>query len=76
MRMFPIYIGEGKYMIATKGNKRKSKTFYYKHIINNVEFVLDKEGAYICYNKETAEFLANEYFGKRIGEVGFMLREF
>ncbi len=75
MRLFSVCMGE-KYMVATKGNKRKSKTFYYKHVINNVEFVLDKERAFTCYYKENAEFLANEYLGKRIRELGFVLREF
>ena len=75
MRMFTICIG-GEYMVATKGNKRKSKTFYYMHVsFRGVEFVLDKEKAY-RNTKETAEFLANEYLRKRIGEVGFVLREF
>ena len=40
-----------------------------------VEFVLDKEKAH-SNTKEAAEFLANEYLRKRIGEVGFVLREF
>ena len=63
-------------MVATKGNKRKSKTFYYMHVsFRGVEFVLDKEKAH-NNTKEAAEFLANEYLRKRIGEVGFVLREF
>ena len=75
MRMFTVCIG-GEYMVATKGNKRKSKNFYYMHIsFRGVEFVLDKEKAH-RNTKETAEFLANEYLKKRIGEVGFVLREF
>jgi hypothetical protein len=75
MRMFPVCIG-GEYMVATKGNKRKSRTFYYMHVsFRGVEFVLDKEKAH-NNTKETAEFLANEYLRKRIGEVGFVLREF
>ena len=75
MRMFPVCMG-GEYMVATKGNKRKSKTFYYMHVsFRGVEFVLDKEKAH-NNTKETAEFLANEYLRKRIGEVGFVLREF
>ena len=73
--MFPVCVGE-KYMVATKGNKRKSKTFYYKHVIHSVEFVLDKERAFNCPTIEAAEFLANEYLGKRIGEVGFVLRKY
>lgn len=76
MRMFPVYMGGGKYMVAIKANKRKSKTFYYMHVsFRGVEFVLDKEKAHSNI-KETAEFLANEYLRKRIGEVGFVLREF
>ena len=76
MRMFPVCIG-GKYVVATKGNKRKSKTFYYMHIsFIGVEFVLDKEKAHNCSTKETAEFLANKYLRKRIEEEGFVLREF
>jgi hypothetical protein len=76
MRMFPVCM-RGEYMVAIKGNKRKSKTFYYMHVsFRGVEFVLDKEKAHNCYTKETAEFLANEYLRKRIGEVGFVLREF
>jgi len=74
MRMFTVCIEE-KYMVATKGNKRKSKTLYYMHIsFRGVEFVLNKEDAHVCHNKETAEFLANEYLVKRIEEVGFVLR--
>ena len=65
------------YLVAIKANKRKSKTFYYMYVsFRGVEFVLDKEKAHNCYIKETAEFLANEYLRKRIGEVGFVLREF
>jgi len=76
MRMFPVCIG-GKYMVATKANKRKSRTFYYMHIsFKGVEFVPDKEKAHNCYTIKTAESLANEYLRKRIGEVGFVLREF
>ena len=64
------------YLVAIKANKRKSKTFYYMHVsFRGVEFVLDKEKAH-RNTKETAEFLANEYLRKRIGEVGFVLREF
>lgn len=75
MRMFPVCM-RGEYMVAIKGNKRKSKTFYYMHVsFRGVEFVLDKEKAH-RNTKETAEFLANEYLRKRIGEVGFVLREF
>ena len=75
MRMFPVCIG-GEYIVAIKANKRKSKTFYYMHVsFRGVEFVLDKEKAH-RNTKETAEFLANEYLRKRIGEVGFVLREF
>jgi prophage maintenance system killer protein len=67
----------GEYMVAIKGNKRKSKTFYYMHVsFRGVEFVLDKEKAHNCYTKETAEFLANEYLRRRIRELGFVLREF
>ena len=74
--MFPICMGE-KYMVGVKGNKRKSRTFYYMHVsVRGVEFVLDKEKAHNSSTKETAEFLANEYLRKRIGEVGFVLREF
>ena len=65
------------YLVAIKANKRKSRTFYYMHVsFRGVEFVLDKEKAHNCPTKETAEFLANEYLRKRIGEVGFVLREF
>ena len=75
MRIFPV-CERGKHMVATKGNKRKSRTFYYMHVsFRGVEFVLDKEKAH-KNTKETAEFLANEYLRKRIGEVGFVLREF
>ena len=73
--MFPVRM-RGVYIVAIKGNKRKSKTFYYMHVsFRGVEFVLDKEKAH-RNTKETAEFLANEYLRKRIGEVGFVLREF
>jgi hypothetical protein len=76
MRLFAVCVG-GKYMVAIKANKRKSKTFYYMHVsFRGVEFVLDKEKAYSCYDKETAEFLANKYLRKRIEDVGFVLREF
>lgn len=76
MKMFPVCM-EGRYMVATKGNKRKSKTFYYMHIsLRGAEFVLDREKAHKCPTKENAEFLANEYLVKRIGEVGFVLKEF
>ena len=65
------------YMVGVKGNKRKSNTFYYMHVsFRGVEFVLDKEKAYSCHNKENAEFLANKYLRKRIGDVGFVLRKF
>ena len=75
MRMFPVCM-RGEYIVAIKGNKRKSRTFYYMHVsFRGVEFVLDKEKAH-KNTKETAEFLANEYLRKRIGEVGFVLREF
>ena len=75
MRMFPVRL-RGEYIVAIKANKRKSKIFYYWHIsFRGVEFVLEKEKAHKC-PKETAEFLANEYLGKRIEEVGFVLREF
>ena len=75
MRMFPVCM-RGEYIVAMKGNKRKSRTFYYMHVsFRGVEFVLDKEKAH-SNTKETAEFLANEYLRKRIGEVGFVLREF
>ena len=75
MRMFPVRM-RGEYIVAIKGNKRKSRTFYYMHVsFRGVEFVLDKEKAH-RNTKETAEFLANEYLRKRIGEVGFVLREF
>jgi hypothetical protein len=40
-----------------------------------VTIFLDKEKAH-RNTKETAEFLANEYLRKRIGEVGFVLRKF
>ena len=65
------------YLVAIKANKRKSKTFYYmRDSFWGVEFVLDKEKAYNCPTIENAEFLANEYLRKQIGEVGFLLREF
>ena len=74
--MFPVCM-EGRYMVAIKANKRKSKTFYYMHIsFRGAEFVLDKEEAHKCSTIENAEFLANEYLVKRIGEVGFVLKEF
>jgi prophage maintenance system killer protein len=67
----------GKYLVATKGNKRKSKTFYYMYVsFRGVEFVLDKEKAHNCHTREETEFLANEYLRKRIGELGFVLKEF
>ena len=76
MRMFPVRLG-GEYIVAIKANKRKSKTFYYWLVsFKGVAFILDKEKAHICYTKESAEFLANEYLRKRIGEVGFVLRDF
>ena len=75
MKIFAICIGE-KYIVGVKGNKRKSKTFYYMHVsFRGVEFVLNKEKAH-RNTKETAEFLANEYLRKRIRELGFVLREF
>ena len=77
MRMFPVRL-RGEYIVAIKkANKRKSKIFYYMHTsFRGVEFVLNKEKAHKCYTKEGAEFLANEYLGKRIEEVGFVLRDF
>jgi hypothetical protein len=55
MRMFPVCMG-GEYMVAIKGNKRKSKTFYYMHVsFRGVEFVLDKEKAH-RNTKETTDF--------------------
>ena len=75
MRMFPVCM-RGKYIVAIKANKRKSKTFYYMHVsFRGVEFVLNKERAHKCYTIEDAEFLANEYLRKRIEEVGFILRD-
>ena len=74
MRMFLVCIG-GRYLVATKANKRKSKTFYYMQIsFKGVEFVREKEEAHSCYCKENAEFLANEYLRRRIEEVGFILK--
>lgn len=74
--MFPVCMG-GEYMVAIKGNKRKSKTFYYMHVsFRGVEFVLDKEKAHNCHTVGDAEFLANKYLRKQIGELGFVLREF
>ena len=76
MRMFSVCMGR-EYMVATKGNKRKSKTFYYMHVsFRGVEFVLDKEKAHNCHTIEDAEFLANKYLIRRIGDLGFVLREF
>ena len=76
MRMFPVRLRR-EYIVAIKANKRKSKTFYYWLVsFKGVTFILDKEKAYTCYTKEDAEFLANEYLGKRIEEFGFVLREF
>jgi hypothetical protein len=67
----------GEYIVAIKGNKRKSKNFYYRLVgYSGVEFVLDKEKAHKCHTRKEAEFLANEYLRKRIGELGFVLREF
>ena len=76
MRMFPVRL-RGEYIVAIKANKRRSKIFYYWLVsFKGVTFILDKEKAHTCYTKEGAEFLANEYLRKRIGEVGFVLREF
>jgi hypothetical protein len=67
----------GSYLVGVKANKRKSRTFYYKHIsFVGVEFVLNKEEAHICPYIESAEFLANKYLEKRIKEVGLVLRNF
>ena len=75
MRMFPVRL-RGEYIVAIKANKRKSKTFYYWLVsFKGVAFILDKEKAHKC-PIETAEFLANKYLRKRIGEVGFVLEEF
>ena len=77
MRIFPYYCRDEKYRVAVKWNKRKSKNFYYRLVgYSGVEFVLDKEKAHKCHTREEAEFLANEYLRKRIGEVGFVLRKF
>jgi hypothetical protein len=74
--MFPYYYRDEKYMVATKGNKRKSKTFYYMHVsFRGAEFVLDKEKAHTCPSRKEAEFLI-WYLQKRIEEVGFVLRKF
>lgn len=76
MRMFTVCMGR-EYVVAIRGNKRKSKIFYYRHIgYSGVEFVLDKEKAHNCPTIKNAEFLANKYLRKRIREVGFVLREF
>ena len=62
------------YLVAIKANKRKSKTFYYMRVsFRGVEFVLNKEKAHNCHTIEDAEFLANKYLRKRIGELGFVL---
>ena len=74
MKIFAEYCEEQDYyLIATKGNKRKSRNFYYKHIINSVEFVLDKEKAYKVYGSQNKEFLIG-YLQRRIEDVGFQLR--
>jgi hypothetical protein len=73
MKIFAESCEEQCYYLATKGNKRKSRNFYYKHIINSVEFVLDKEKAYKVYGSQNKEFLIG-YLQKRIEDVGFQLR--
>ena len=62
-------------MVATKGNKRKSKNFYYRHIgYSGVEFIKDPKIAHTCSSRENAEFLI-EYLQRRIKEAGFLLRK-
>ena len=74
MRLFAVCV-EGKHMVATKGNKRKSKNFYYRHVCYNhgVEFIKRPEYAHTLSSKKEAEFLIR-YLQKRIEEVGFTLR--
>ena len=75
MRMFPVCMG-GKYMVATKGNKRKSKIFYYKMVgYSGVEFVKNIKSAHTCNTDGESKFII-VYLKKRIREVGFVLREF
>jgi hypothetical protein len=76
MKIFAEYCEEQDYyLIAIKGNKRKSRNFYYKHIIDSVEFILDKERAYKVYGSQNLEFLVN-YLKMRIEQVGMSLRKF
>jgi hypothetical protein len=73
MRLFAVCVG-GKNMVATKGNKRKSRNFYYRFVgYSGVEFIKKTKDAHSCPTKENAEFLVR-YLQKRIEEVGFMLR--
>ena len=75
MRMFPVCV-EGKHMVATKGNKRKSRNFYYRLVeYSGVEFVKNPKKAHDCFSKKEAEFLTG-YLQKRIEEVGYVLRGF
>jgi hypothetical protein len=72
MRLFAVCVG-GKHMVATKGNKRKSRNFYYRLVgYRGVEFTKRAEYAHTCPSKQEAEFLI-KYLQKRIEEVGFIL---
>lgn len=73
MKTFTSYQG-GHYFVTVKGNKRKSRNFYYRFVsYSGVEFINKVKDAHSCPSREDAEFLI-EYLQKRIEEVGFILR--
>ena len=77
MRLFVVYGGEKYiYMVATKGNKRKSRNFYYRHVgFSGVEFVKrPKIAAHTCVSENDAKLLVT-YLQRRIKEEGFLLRK-
>ena len=75
MRLF-VVCEEGKHIVATKGNKRKSKNFYYRHVgYSGVEFVKRPTiAAHTCVSENDAKILII-YLQRRIKEVGFVLRK-
>ena len=73
MKAFTSCQGE-HYFVTVRGNKRKSRNFYYKQVgYSGVEFIKKTEHAHTCPSKENAEFLIG-YLQKQIEEVGFILR--
>ena len=73
MKTFTSY-QDGHYFVTLKGNKRKSKNFYYRYVgYSGVEFIKRNKYAHTCPSKKEAEFLI-KYLQKRIEEVGFILR--